>query len=88
MAAEPVLPTESEPGWFDQRLGPASLRQFMGHKTVPLHSASIWYRFGGITLFPFVTQVLTGILLLFYYRPSTTEAYESVQSIMTRVKFG
>jgi cytochrome b6 len=32
--------------------------------------------------------VLTGILLLLYYRPSPTEAYESVQFIMTRVEFG
>ena len=88
MPTEPVIPTESEPGWFDQRLGLASLRRLMGHKTVPLHSASIWYYFGGITLFLFVIQVLTGILLLLYYRPTTTEAYESVQFIMTRVKFG
>ena len=33
-------------------------------------------------------QVFTGILLLLYYRPSATEAYESVQFIVTRVPFG
>jgi cytochrome b6 len=48
----------------------------------------MWYYFGGITLFLFVIQVLTGILLLLYYRPTTAEAYESVQFIVTRVKFG
>ena len=32
--------------------------------------------------------MVTGILLLFYYRPTTTEAYESVQFIMTKVEFG
>jgi cytochrome b6 len=32
--------------------------------------------------------VLTGILLLLYYRPGANEAYESVQYIMTRVQFG
>jgi len=32
--------------------------------------------------------VLTGILLLLYYRPSANEAYESVQYIMTQVPFG
>ena len=31
---------------------------------------------------------MTGILLLFYYRPTTAEAYESVQFIMTKVEFG
>ena len=48
----------------------------------------MWYYFGGITLFLFGVQVATGILLLLYYRPTPTEAYESVQFIMTRVEFG
>jgi quinol-cytochrome oxidoreductase complex cytochrome b subunit len=74
--------------WFDERLGLSSLREFAAHKTVPLHSATAWYYFGGITLFLFTIQVLTGVLLLLYYRPSPTEAYESVQFIMTRVQFG
>ena len=77
-----------QPGWLDERLGLSSIRKFVAHKTVPLHSATMWYYFGGITLFLFVIQVLTGILLLLYYRPTPTEAYESVQFIMTRVQFG
>jgi cytochrome b6 len=32
--------------------------------------------------------VFTGILLLLYYRPSSAEAYESVQFIVTQVEFG
>ncbi|MSV28863.1 MAG: hypothetical protein EXQ52_08965 [Bryobacterales bacterium] len=51
----------------------------------------MWYYFGGITLFlftMFTIQVLTGVLLLLYYRPSPAEAYESVQFIMTRVEYG
>lgn len=74
--------------WFDERLGLSALREFAAHKTVPLHSATAWYYFGGVTLFLFTIQVLTGVLLLLYYRPSPTEAYESVQFIMTRVEFG
>ena len=74
--------------WLDERLGLQSLGEFVAHKTVPVHSGTMWYYFGGITLFLFVIQVLTGILLLLYYRPTTTEAYESVQFIMTRVEFG
>ncbi len=74
--------------WFEERLGLDAVREFMAHKKVPLHSATAWYYFGGITLFLFVIQVLTGILLLLYYRPTTTEAYESVQFIVTRVQFG
>jgi quinol-cytochrome oxidoreductase complex cytochrome b subunit len=75
-------------GWWDERIGLDGIRQFLAHKTVPRHSATIWYYFGGITLFLFVIQVLTGILLLLYYRPIASEAYESVQFIVTRVEFG
>jgi cytochrome b6 len=74
--------------WFDERLGLEGVGEFLAHKSVPLHSATLWYYFGGITLFFFVIQVLTGVLLLLYYRPTTSEAYESVQFIVTRVKFG
>jgi cytochrome b6 len=83
--------TETEParrGWFEERLGLDSVRAFLRHKTVPRHSGTMWYYFGGITLFLFLIQVATGILLLLYYRPSPAEAYESVQFIMTRVEFG
>ena len=74
-------------GWTsvsDGRPSIAPLRK----KTVPLHRLSYWYFLGGITLFLFVIQVLTGILLLLYYRPGANEAFESVQYIMTRVQFG
>ncbi len=60
----------------------------MAHKTVPVHSATRWYYFGGITLFLFVIQVVTGTLLLFYYRPTVAEGFDSVRFIMTRVEFG
>ena len=43
---------------------------------------------GGITLFLVGVQVLTGILLLLYYRPSAGEAYESVKFIVSQVEFG
>ena len=74
--------------WIEHRLGMDAIRSFIEHKKVPVHSATIWYYFGGITLFLFVIQVLTGILLLLYYRPTPSEAFESVQFIMTKVEFG
>jgi cytochrome b6 len=79
---------QSPSGWFDERLGLSSVKEFLSHKTVPVHSATMWYYFGGITLFLFTIQVMTGVLLLLYYRPSPTEAYESVQFIVTKVQFG
>jgi cytochrome b6 len=74
--------------WLNERLGLDPVREFLAHKTVPKHSSTVWYYFGGITLFLFGVQVATGMLLLLYYRPTSTEAYESVQFIVTEVQFG
>lgn len=87
----PVLGKETQRAvraWVQERLALEAVREFLAHKQVPVHSATVWYYFGGITLFLFVIQVLTGILLLLYYRPTPSEAFESVQFIMTRVEFG
>ena len=74
--------------WVDDRLAISSVAKVAQKKEVPLHRHSIWYYFGGMTLFLFTVQVITGILLLLYYRPSAENAFESVQFIMTEVKFG
>jgi cytochrome b6 len=74
--------------WLDARLPLSALRDLALHKTVPVHRYSVIYYFGGMTLFFFLVQVLTGILLMLYYRPSAGEAFESVELIMTTVSFG
>jgi len=74
--------------WFNERLDWNSLMAPLRKKTVPRHRLSYWYFLGGITLFLFMIQVVTGILLLLYYRPGANEAFESVQYIMTQVQFG
>ncbi len=74
--------------WLDERLSIGTLAAMAEKKEVPLHRHSIWYYFGGMTLFLFCVQVVTGILLLLYYRPSSENAFESVQFIITEVKFG
>jgi quinol-cytochrome oxidoreductase complex cytochrome b subunit len=74
--------------WFDERLSLGALRDFARHKTVPVHRYSVIYYFGGMTLFFFLVQVLTGILLMLYYRPTATEAFDSIELLMTSVSFG
>jgi cytochrome b6 len=75
-------------GWLEARLPVSAVRDFFGHKTVPAHRYSVFYYLGGMTLFFFGIQVATGILLMLYYRPSASEAFESVEFIMTTVPFG
>ena len=74
--------------WLDERTGFRMARDLLDHKVVPLHGATAWYYFGGITLFLVGVQVITGVLLLLYYRPTVSEAFESVRFIMTQVPFG
>jgi len=74
--------------WLDERVGLADIERLARHKQVPVHRHTLWYYFGGMTLFLFAIQVGTGILLLLYYRPSAEEAYESVQFLMAEVQFG
>ena len=74
--------------WLEERIDLSGFRELIRHKVVPVHRHTVWYYFGGMTLFLFIIQVLTGILLLLYYRPSAEEAFESVQFIVTEVEFG
>ncbi len=74
--------------WFDERFQIGNLVEFMQHKRVPLHGKTILYYFGGIAMFFFVIQVISGILLLLYYKPGEDTAYETVQFIASQVEFG
>jgi cytochrome b6 len=74
--------------YISERVRLHSLMEYLSKKTVPVHKYTIWYYFGGITLFLFVVKVCTGILLLLYYRPSAEGAFESVQFILTQVHYG
>ncbi|HLP03470.1 MAG TPA: cytochrome bc complex cytochrome b subunit [Opitutaceae bacterium] len=73
--------------WMDTRLGLSDVLAFAKKKTVPQHRHSFWYYWGGISLFLFLLQAVTGILLLVYYRPGP-EAYESVRQITYQIQFG
>jgi cytochrome b6 len=74
--------------FLDERFLISDLVAFGRKKTVPEHRRSFWYFFGGICLFLTALQVATGVLLLLYYTPSIDAAHESVQFIMSEVKFG
>ncbi|MDQ7062968.1 MAG: cytochrome bc complex cytochrome b subunit [candidate division KSB1 bacterium] len=55
---------------------------------IPYHMKKWFYAMGATPLIIFAFQVLTGILLTFYYIPSPEMAYESVRHITEDVRFG
>jgi cytochrome b6 len=74
--------------YLDSRFELEALLDFGRKKKVPEHRHSFWYYFGGLCLFLFGIQVITGLLLLLYYNPSVEGAHESIVFIMSQVKFG
>jgi len=74
-------------GWIDSRLKLGSVRHLLLDEPIP-GGASWVYVFGSITLFFFVLQLVTGILLTVYYAPTPDHAYDSVQYIEHQVTMG
>jgi ubiquinol-cytochrome c reductase cytochrome b subunit len=70
--------------WFDSRLKLQPLEQTLLNEPIP-GGASWNYVFGSATLFLFGLQVLTGMLLMVYYVPSTDHAYDTVRFIQDEV---
>jgi quinol-cytochrome oxidoreductase complex cytochrome b subunit len=64
------------------------IEHLAAEKKVPQFRGSFWYYFGGVSLFLFIVQVVTGILLLMYYQPGEATSFESVRFIVSKVKFG
>ena len=77
-------------GWLQRRIPvPAEeLLQHLGSEPVPGHLKRWWWGLGGTAAILFLIQIVTGILLSFYYVPDPDVAYESVQNITDNVPFG
>jgi ubiquinol-cytochrome c reductase cytochrome b subunit len=76
--------------WLAARFNIEAAEQFIeqqAHKPLPSH-VGFWHTFGSLSLYLFLNQVVTGILLMIYYRPTTNTAFESVRFIMTKAHFG
>ncbi|MBP0019320.1 MAG: cytochrome b6 [Cyanobacteria bacterium SBLK] len=73
--------------WFNERLEIQAIEDDIASKYVPPH-VNIFYCLGGVTLVCFVIQFATGFAMTFYYKPTVTEAFNSIQYIMTEVNFG
>jgi quinol-cytochrome oxidoreductase complex cytochrome b subunit len=58
--------------------------------TIPRRALKITYTFclGGLTFFLFLVETLTGLLLMFYYRPVPDYAYLDMKTLEYAVQFG
>jgi len=79
-------------GALDERLSLKEGMRKQFEKPVWLYRTRLESNFlaclGGITFALYLFQVVTGVLLLMYYRPTTAEAYKSVVEITTQVPYG
>ncbi len=57
------------------------------HKRLPPQTGWL-HVLGSLSLLLFISQTLTGVLLLMYYRPTPDEAHASIQYITGKVHFG
>lgn len=76
--------------WLKERMDVDALDgAFKKQLEKPLPGYIGWFHtLGSMSLFLFISQVLTGMLLLVYYRPTVNEAFESVKYIMTTAYMG
>src|SRR3712207_4894796 len=73
--------------WMEHRTGIVTMLEHFLYEPVPKRGAWL-YTLGSAVLFTITLQFLTGILLLFYYAPTTDDAWNSVDYIMTEAYFG
>ncbi|MFQ5401347.1 MAG: cytochrome bc complex cytochrome b subunit [Anaerolineae bacterium] len=71
---------------MDERFQVRDLSRALLHVYIPQESKPFYL--GGITLFLFIEQVITGSLLTLYYQPTPDTAYDSVLFISSNVNFG
>lgn len=73
--------------WLDSRTGFRALLRHLLDEPIP-GGAGWWFVTGSVVLFLLAVQLVTGVVLAFFYSPSPDYAYDSVRFIMERVTFG
>src|SRR5918997_742144 len=73
--------------WMEHRTGIVTILEHFLYEPVPKRGAWL-YTLGSATLFLITLQFLTGILLLFYYVPTTDHAWNSIYYMMNDVYMG
>jgi len=75
--------------WLQERIPitGVELRE-LTNEPVPNHLKRWWFALGGTPAYLFVIQIVTGILLSFYYEAAPQRAYESIQYITKEAAYG
>jgi quinol-cytochrome oxidoreductase complex cytochrome b subunit len=66
--------------WLEERSGLVGGVKYFLFRKVP-GDTSWWHTLGSATLTAFLVQLVTGVILAMYYKPSPSEAHASVQHI-------
>jgi len=77
-------------GFLEERFDVETARQLVDkqvHKRLPPRTGWL-HIYGSLSLLLFISQTVTGILLLMYYRPTPEAAHKSIQYITGEVHFG
>jgi len=74
-------------GWVDERTSLTGPARWMMFRKVP-KGTNWFYTLGSATMFAFLNQAVTGVVLAMYYDPSPTRAYESARFITNDVFLG
>jgi ubiquinol-cytochrome c reductase cytochrome b subunit len=75
--------------WFNER-APSFVPFYRKHMTeyYAPKNFNIWYIFGVLSMVVLINQIVTGIFLTMFFKPSAAEAFASVEYIMRDVEWG
>jgi len=82
------VPQNKALAWFERRLPVLGLLKssFVDYPTP--RNLNYWWTFGGILTVVLMVQIVTGIVLVMHFTPSSAEAFDSVEHIMRNVNYG
>ena len=73
--------------WLEERSGIVGAISYFLFRKVP-RGTNWFHTLGSATLTAFIVQLVTGVILAFYYKPSPDEAYASIQTITNDLTLG
>ncbi len=73
--------------WIDERTSLSGGLRWMMFRKIP-KGTNWFYTLGSATMFAFLSQAVTGVVLAMYYDPSATRAYESIRHVNNDVFLG